>query len=174
MAKKDARQLYNILSSIGNYVEDGNERGSIIGYGIMQALFSFQSTSGSVEERRFEEVKAIYSKLDSALIECRSNNGYHVLSDILKEVSPRMDDLMLISTNGDLKELKERSTSTDASLLDIVSLPLVSSSRLYQDRLRRNGSSLYDDITLRGMIPGRKNSLIADYNSVKKYFGVQK
>lgn len=158
--------LYQFYKTLSNRIPDENDRASIFMYALMQGLLYFQPTSSSLEEIKFQEVKAGYGGLEKAVELCRrsdseSTRGYTALSECKAAVDPLLQKYFN-STSIDLGQ---------SVLLHSLMEELAVRPKSYEDRLRRKGLELAGSIHAQGVLQGRREALLADYTLLETYMG---
>ncbi|MFA6073411.1 MAG: hypothetical protein WC758_04825 [Candidatus Woesearchaeota archaeon] len=148
----DQNQLYNLFSKYVNYVDNSDERGLIIGYSVLEALLKHKPNSNSEEERVFEEVKAIYTKLKKDLDSLLNNDPLRVLNDLKYEV-----DLQLKKTESSSKILTEF-------------LPTLNRKKNPTEYIRNVGLKIQTLSKDKGTFVGTRNILLNDYNTLKETY----
>jgi hypothetical protein len=165
----EERQLAIIFADLSLRVPDGNDLGSIIGYGIFNYLRDFNFHSRSLLQRQFEEVKALYSGFEHFLRDSRKSGEY----------KPHLFGLNT-STEEAIKSLGQepplRRVDMDPVHIDgswifkgiLETLFYRSGNPL--DRLRIYGLELNQSVKSRGTVPGNRDCLLADYSDVSQCF----
>ena len=167
MSQKPAEfQLYLFGRTFGNLITDENDRAGVFMYALMKGLLYFQPTSRSKEEVKFQEVKAGYSGLERAVEVCHasrgeSDPGYTLLSEFKAIVDP---------------VLHARFESSDINLgrsllLQSLVQELAQRPKSYEDKLRRKGLELMEQIHTQGLVLGKREWLLADYALLEMYVG---
>ena len=156
----EKRQLAFLLGKLSPQVPNMDDYGTVIGYCVFGALSLFSHNTSSEEERRFEEVKSVYSRIEQFLSDCSSSQNYlSAICNLQGETERRVDDLgrLLLDQNSSRLFLELVDTFRNR-----VGNPL--------DRLRRYGLELDRAVEQRGVISGNRNSMIADYNDIQRCF----
>lgn len=165
MKKKDGTQLCTLLSTLGASVESQDDLGMLVGYSVMSALINFESSSGSEEERRFEEVKSVYRVLEKTISQCMTNDTFYALSELMEKVEPELPEIFEIPT-ADLSE--EKLSGFESTLLRTM-IKNVSFRGGYRDKLRRVGSRLFSETAASSPSKGTRNILTKDYERIEQY-----
>jgi hypothetical protein len=153
-AQKEDGQLYVLFNRLNRQVESRDECGRLIGYSILSGLVDFTSNSGS-KELKFEIIKTIYSSIECAIASCDENGAYHTLCDLKLKVHNNI--------NG------QHSNSLLEEAIGSVQRRYGS----FDDRLRRIGIALYDDISERGKIDTWRDILNSDYAAINNYIKIR-
>lgn len=163
MAEKSRQMenhLYRLVKKLGLSVTDENSVGRLLGYSIVHSLANFETSSGSKEEIRFEEVKAVMAGLEKAIMLCEKENDHSALFSLQPDVDRYLQSI------ADSEAYGSKST-----LLEIL-LPNICAAKNYGDRLRRCGLKLYDRIKDEGEKKGNKESILnSNYESIASAFG---
>lgn len=133
-------------------------------YGLMKGLLYFRPTSTAAEEIKFQEVKAGCVGLEKAIELSRMPEelpGHNALSEFKAELSPVLEEYFRSSAVN---------IGQSKVLLSLVRY-LALRPRSYEDRLRRRGIELLDQIRARGSLRGRREALLADYALLETYIG---
>jgi len=157
---KTGKQLYTLLKKLGTYAQNKDESGTLVGYIIIGSFINFKTRSGSEEEKRFEEIKAVYSYLEDVIEYCKSKDCYSTLCDVTVKVNASRKSIILN------KQYEE----TDSNLLNEVIESSILARSDYTDVLRRRGLRLLDEVSSRGELFGNKNILKKDYEIIRDYF----
>jgi len=162
MKKECERQLYFFIKSISGFSYDRDDLGVIVGYGVMEGLCNFNSKSKSFEERKFEEIKTIYSEFERITTSSGNSreNEYSVLYELQSGIDKKIKDM-------DKNSQKKIGSQLLGNIIDC----LKRKEGNYEDLLRRRGLDLIDLIQKNGKIEGtRKKTMNLDYESVKYCF----
>jgi len=161
--KEEVNQLYNYFQEIKNLTNSEDDWGFLMGYSVVVGLENFASNSGSQEETNFEQVKAVYQKLEKIIKKSSENEVYHIICD-LKEIDLKLEDYI-----GQEKHLEKK-----GELFQRTIEFFIRSKKNYEDQIRLNGLELIDKIRDRGKVIGKRNSLINDYDTIKSAFTREK
>jgi hypothetical protein len=160
LARKE-KQLYCLLDRLSNYVENRDELGSIIGYAVIGSLIDFETNSRDQQEIQFEEIKSVYSGIENAIHTCRKQtNSYEALCDLHLKVQPYMNDQI---KNNDIP-------NTNSNLLTNIVNNLINRRGNYEDKLRRNGLAILEQVLERGPLRRKIDVLNRDHTTIKTYF----
>jgi len=155
-------QLFTLFQKLGLLLTNQNDYGTTIGYAIVASLADYTTTSGSEQERRFEQVKKIYEGL-GAVVD-RITNGeesYSVFCDL--RVKARQDTDTSTAT-------KAQDNDSQSDLYEIIVEDLARHRGSYEDILRRHGLRLIEIVTERGVQKGRRNIFEHDYKAIEEVF----
>ncbi len=160
------KYLFTLFRQLTNEVASEDDRAFLIGYAIISSLLSFSSSSGSTEERKFEEVKRVYAGLEHVVEQCAhpvtdSVVGYAVLSELKARVDPPLQHYFADPVTTNIGESRLLGSILD----DLSKRP-----RTYEDKIRRKGLSLMEGVRSQGRMDGRRNILLADYGLLESYF----
>lgn len=161
------KSLYTFFRELANGVPRDDDRASLIGYVIVDGLIYFSSPSGSAEERTFQEVRAVYTGLEQAIVHCsqdapdESALAYTFLCGLKARADPVLQRYFLSPTTEEVGGSK---------LLRSLVEDLSQRPQSYEDRLRRRSLTLMDAVRSRGIIDGRRNILLSDYALLQSHF----
>ena len=163
------RQLYTLFGELKTRVDDSDERGTIVGYAIINTLKNFKTNSGSMEEIKFLEVKTIYNGLEKVIYECNAQSSYKALCDLRIEVDPFVE---YVSANLRTVHIEDFDSQefVQSGLLRGVIKNIFTRRGSYVDKIRRNGIALCRGVIERGPLNGRYNILTGDYEAIRDYF----
>ena len=160
-SRSKEKQLFTLLRELYPHVENEREMGALIGYSVIGGLLYFHSDSGSEEERKFEQVKSVYSNLESAIEFSQEDRAYNRLCELKGEIDPAfyhfLDDSKF--ELGESRLINKIFNRFHNRFL-----------RNYIDRLQRDGIALYHKSLNDGMVLGRRNSLNHDYELIERIF----
>lgn len=159
---ENRKQLYFLLSKLASRIYDVDILGATIGYSIVDSLKRYSPSSGSEEERHFEEIKCIYSHFESLLRMYSFENEEVPLRDMGVDVDKFIQSILQPNAVFDERELS-------SDLLKIVSESL-QSRKNYVDVLRRAGKKIYDAVSDRGSFERPVDYLHEDYASIENCF----
>ncbi len=160
------KYLYALFRQLNSEVAGEDDQAFLIGYAIVHSLISFSSSSGSVEERKFEEVKRIYAGLEHVVEQCArptidSVVGYATLSELKARADPALQRYFSNPVTTSIGESRLLKGLMD----DLSKRPLT-----YEDRIRRKGLNLMEGVRSQGRMDGRRNILLTDYRLLESYF----
>lgn len=135
--------------------------GRTIGYAVVTSLLDFHSDSGSAEEIKFEQIKKVHAGLENLLANSRAQEYYPLFCSL----KTQMDSVFFEYLRNPDFDIGE------SLLLSKIFERLASSySGSHEDRLKRDGISLYYETIKAGTIRGKKNILYNDFNLVERVF----
>ncbi|HDD70926.1 MAG TPA: hypothetical protein ENF94_02055 [Candidatus Woesearchaeota archaeon] len=161
MARKKTekeRQLYTLIEALDAQTDDKGELGSLISYVILTSLIDFETNTGSEEERRFEEIKAIYTGLEKAIERSREEDSYSVLCELTTQKAKELKQILD----------KERKIENETLLKLIINS--LTHQKNYEDTLKRKGLRLRDNVYDTGILYGRRNILRKNYEAIRDIF----
>ena len=161
MAKQE-KQLYSLLNKLALYVENRDELGSIAGYLVVNSLIDFKTNSRDPQEIQFEEVKKIYSGIETVVETCKKTESYHALCDLHIEVNPYLNEIVEMQQ----VELDK----TRSPLLKNIVEHLIGRRGSYQDNLRRIGLGFIEEVMAKGAVRRKVDALKKDYDMIETYF----
>jgi len=147
------------------FVDNRDDLGSLVGYTLLDSLYDFRTNSGSEEEIRLQETKAVYEGITNTINEVvenlkrtgGENASYEVLCDKIKHVDTRLKH-----------DLAKESTQQSRLLKKILgNLP----QKGYEDKVRRYGLRLVQTVEQRGEVTQTKEqTMIGDYIDIEACF----
>lgn len=158
--KKEQPQLFSLYQRLEACTENQHELGDALAYSILGSLVSFIPESGAVEEQQFEEVKAVYTGLETAITAAPNRSTFELTSEDRVHISHEISAYL----EGNEKRYGSR------LFADAIRRLATSSARSYQDRLRKDGITLVHRLQQQGPIKGRKNMLNHDYEMIRDIF----
>lgn len=178
------KQLYTFLRDLRLYIEDENQLGSIIGYSILDRILTFSTKTGSLEEKKFQQVKSLYQKLEGYYERCSKNKnsdiGFEILCELQSSLTPFLQYSALeinlqeyeTEQKNSLSNKKIRTKNEEKPPLKyLLSSYLISrNTRNYEDILRRIGLNLRDQIVKRGPVSQTRNIFNSDYDALENIF----
>jgi len=168
------RQLYTLFGQLEHYVQNQDERGSIIGYTLADSVLHFSTTSGAPQDIKFEQVKDFYRLLEENIDHCKTdqsqNPGFNIFCTLEARLSQELnyDTLQKYLTpelEPDVKK-KENRTNLRNGLIKY----LTTGRQGYEDRLRRLGLALMDSVRASRPRIGTRDILTQDYNTIEGLF----
>ncbi len=166
LREQQGTQLHGLLRKLSNLVENRDDLGSLIGYSVLDSLYSFSTNSGSEEEIKLQETKAIYENIDTAIDDVlerlqelgTENASYDLLCDKMKAVDGRMRT-----------EPGDATRPSRSRLLAIIRETLPEKG--YEDKIRRYGLKLLETVERRGrFIENKERTLLGDYEDIMTCF----
>lgn len=161
MSRASKDQLFYRIDTLGKLLENERELGEIVGYTILGSLMGFETDSGSIEEKRFEQVKKIYRALQVCANELHSKDPYDVVCDH----KPELDSLISQQGEGEM----EGDYKSDLFRRAVERLN-ARNSRNPGDIIYRDGLALVRRITEAGALVGKRNFLTRDYRLLDEIF----
>ncbi|MFH1682434.1 MAG: hypothetical protein ABIA37_01430 [Candidatus Woesearchaeota archaeon] len=157
--REDERQLFTLFKQLGLQIERERDLGRMIGYSIFGSLLDFRTNSNSQEEIIFGQVKQIHSGLEVVVDYAKQKEYYNKLCELKSKVDPwfRTESFPRESAQSRLME-------------NIFSRLYTYYSKSYEDRLKRDGVAIYNEVMRDGPLEGKKNILIHDYNLIDWFF----
>jgi hypothetical protein len=184
--EKQQRQLHTLVRELVYHVPDQLELSQILAYAIIDSLTTFSSTSGSSEERQFEEVKRVYLGLEAVIQECKENETYAVLCALRTKVTsylgtidpgdypepqlvpqPKQRRAMQQKTTPKVPVTIETSSEEPGSILPALFKNILHTRGDIEGKLQRRGLQLLETALERGYT-GKRNILREDYNTIKE------
>lgn len=156
-------QLFEILRTIEIQVEDRDYRGLLVAYAVLDSLVKFTTPSGCDDEKKFGQVKAVYSGLQRVL-DCDDEQGrYGVLCDFRKAVEP----LVRKESGAQPTVASPRNVYLSASALSYIER----SRGDHDDIMRRLGIGLVQAVKREGRIEGNaRRVLLGDFDRLAGLF----
>ena len=154
-------QLSVLCRELAKYIPNRDELGSVIGYSVVAGLLQ-QTETSATEQRKWEQTRWIYQKLEGAIDICKSfsgdptNRGYSLFCSLKVSIDP-----LLVRPLGD-----QSSDMLTQRVLDYVSHARGSR----EDRLRRSGLALLEQIEKEGDLARPVDALTCDYNKIEGNF----
>jgi len=146
-----------------------------MGYSVIGGLVGFKTSVGSKYERKhnpkhninaqtivqfkFEEVKAIYSQLESVIELMKNNDADAALYGLISSVRSDIDPLFI-----------KRNLDTQHSILLKNIFSNIGTEKNYADNVRRKGITLTDSVKKRGYFARPYDFLTEDYRSITTAF----
>jgi len=158
--REEERQIYTFIRNLGSYISSVDELGMLVGYSTIHSLAGFESNTGSVEERQFQQVKAVHNGLELLLKESANKDSYVVLCNLQITTDPVLTEL--------LKNPQAYTGQSD--LLAMALKRFASNSRDYRDKIRRHGTAICEKSKQKGIVYGTKNILTTDYGTIQYAF----
>ncbi|PIZ51691.1 hypothetical protein COY27_02720 [Candidatus Woesearchaeota archaeon CG_4_10_14_0_2_um_filter_33_13] len=156
-------QLYDLFRKLSAYEQNERELGLLISYTVASSLIGFKSESGSVEERRHQQVKAVYSGLEEAIEFCKEEDSYHAFCQVRPGVESSLREY--------IGAKEEKPVSQSELLTRIFNKLSRSNQRNPTDRLKRDGIALYNETMREGQKNRRLDVLTADYALISSTLG---
>ena len=156
---KQENSLFSLIKRLDDIVINRHDLGLLIGYSIINRLLDFDTNTGSDEQLRFEEIKAVRNEIERVTSACIEKGSVSTLLDIRPRVESEIEKLIesgeYAGKSGILKGI----------------IPVLSASRKsYEDRIRRNGLRLQTEIYDRGVPKRLRESLESDYAAIDVAF----
>jgi hypothetical protein len=151
---ENKEQLFYILNNLTRIEGDKNECGLLIGYGVIKALYSQELEEITPQERKLSEIRAIYSTLKDSTTQCRIENTYFAIAELMQDLPKGHIDDLLENIDPNKKLLRE----------------IVSNTSLTSDRLRKIGLELLDEIISEGPYQRTIDALTNNYTTIKDTF----
>jgi hypothetical protein len=161
--KKYDTQLYNLLRRLALYDLNEDEQGRAVSYAVCSSLIDFHTTSGSLEEVHFQQVKYVYKGLEQL---CSTIIPATLMCVMMQRVQEYYDrHCPDCSPECCHKKVPE----SGSELLHDIMCRLHSYDRNLEDRFRRSGKSLMRAVDRSGAVLGRGNSLNHDYRLLREH-----
>jgi len=169
--RKTDIQLYNLVTKLSSYVDNTDDLGTIVGYSIIGGLNRFNTSVGSksrskkklnpetVEQYKFEEVRAVYSQLESTLDSVKNVEFQEIISHLAFKLNPEIEYPIQNS----------KISRVNSTLLRNI-LSNLGTERNYQDNLRKNGIKLVDILKSKGSYNRPHDYLSEDYRAIALAF----
>ena len=163
----EQRQLYHLLNNLSIRVENRDELGTLVGYCVIESLQGFSPTTGSKEELRFQEIKAVHAGLEQTIDQLAiyaqriPDYSFALMCDKIVATQP----LFCSAQQGDADDENRR----ELLKAILASLP----DKGYEDRLRRRGLELVESVRSRGSFRGAHDILTADYEDIDYCFALR-
>jgi hypothetical protein len=167
MSRKKSRnqvpiQLYDLFKQL-RLIEDGErELGLIISYTVVDSLLDFESPSGSIDERKQQQIKAVYEGLERAISECQEGDSASMIFSRRGTVDPKIQGY---------HDGSQRNVGESDLLVRIMGKLSTSYSRNPADRLKRDGIALYHEVISEGQKSRKVDALTGDYALVQRVMG---
>ncbi len=150
-------QLYGLFRKLEPLLPNDYAFQLLVGYALLESLFNFETKSGSEEEIRFGEVKAIHAGLEGAVRLCSAQDTTAPLDDLRAKMVPAVSRLF-DQYDGNSKLLQ--------GIVDV----LGKRRKNYEDVLSRRIEHLMSQIEKRGPLNGTRNILDGDYAAIRNCF----
>jgi hypothetical protein len=155
-------QLYDLFKQL-KLVENGErELGLIISYTVVDSLLGFESSSGSAEERKQQQIKAVYEGLERTIFDCQESDSSSIIFSKRGTVNPKIQSY---------HDGSQRDVGESDLLVRIMGKLSTSYSRNPADRLKRDGISLYKEVISEGQKSRKVDALTGDYALIQRVMG---
>ena len=148
---KETTQLYNLLNNLRSYVSHEGDLATLVGYSVLDSLVNFTSTSGNVQERKFEEIKAVYDGLERMTQKLENEEPYPVKCTYVQNVNDY---------------LHSKDNDRQSTLLRGVNTAISESRRPLEEHMRRLGTAVLFNSERNGPSRGTRNCLCQDYQTI--------
>lgn len=152
-------QLYTLFKKLTPYFPDSDMMSSIIAYSVIYALHGFSTKTGSMQERRFEEIKKVYKTIRELIEERNENESYPSLVSEVDAIFEKIQDKDL---NG------------ESDLFNKICEERLTRKINRRDYMRRCGNRLWDLIDERGPLRRPIDFLTQDYKGIIEAFRLGK
>lgn len=172
------RQLFTYFQEIDLHVNSRDELGSILGYSSIGSLLGFTTNTGSAEEKKFEQVKAVYAGLEAVLDNLKSpgegasllnsDSGFAILCGLKMDIDPKVREYLSASPPDE----ESGEFNFGSGLVGLFLAQLSRRRGNYEDHLRRGGLRLMESVYESGPLHGsRRRILLGDYGKIKMVLG---
>lgn len=168
-ASAEERQLYLLFKQLKQKISDVNDYASILGYAVFDALSSFHLSCSSEEERKFEEVKTVYARLEN-ISRAINRDYFTILYDLQERIEKILEKNKPITIPLYEEETEDSSPFEGSRVFHEILETLESRRGNPLDRLRRSGNDLDSLVEERGLVQGNRNSLCQDYKDLYHSF----
>ncbi|MBI2573017.1 hypothetical protein HYV86_04120 [Candidatus Woesearchaeota archaeon] len=152
--------LRSLFGKLAQRIDDQRDLGEVALTAILDSQLTFTSTSGDLNERRFQEVRAMYGVLTAVIAQIDGGSSIvTVRGDLYQKIEAELLRYQLgpqnrVNTNGSLY-----GPEFETLLLRPRSIP---------DRLCKDGLRLYHAVTNERVPQGTRNILNHDYRLVER------
>ena len=103
MAKKQPKppQLYSLFRELEQHIDSTDDLGLLVGYCVLDGTLNFTyalapTNSGSVEQVKFDQVRAVYDSLERTIIQCKDVGldqevAFKAICDLEDPVQEKLD-----------------------------------------------------------------------------------
>lgn len=151
-------QLYDLLNKLSLLVVNKDELGNIVGCAVIASLIDFSTQSGALQDIHFEQINAVYQKLEEALNQCKDTDSFQAFCELNVKVHDFLKDFNPDQEFG-------------SPLLKKIVFILDKRHGVHEDILRRNGLALYNAVIERGPLQRKVDFLKQDYRLLEGIFG---
>ncbi len=152
--------LYSLIEKVEHHVSSSDDVARVVGYAVLDSLLHFSTSSNSPEEVRFQQVRAVYTSLETFIGKVRDAQDFY---PDFAEIQARVDEALKERLAGYSPE-----TGKEHYLLPAILHSLYLHQGHFQDRIRRSGAKLVQGAD--GKVPGIRNSLLTDYGKIQDAF----
>jgi len=154
------RQLSRYLKFISREESDSYKLQEVLAYAILFNLSEANLVSNSFEEKRFQEMKQIYTGLEN------------IISLYKTKVDP-MQDLYTGIQNIDWSSYPLDSNLNDPLIARIYAEHVNDHLKRLPQYLNQSGFRLVEEISGKGPYRGRRTAMVKDYGALERAFGLK-